>query len=380
MQTPPSYLDNLTPLRGITALLVAVYHFEDLMVRFVPDATSMFLGKCYLMVDIFFIMSGFIITHVYQETFRHLLAVNAFKRFIRARFARIYPMHLFMLLVIVASFIATGSHSTPIQDPKAIPTNLLLIHSFGIHNTFTWNVPSWSISAEWWCYICFPFIILFLNSNKKIAILVLFVFSLLGYLSIMYWLPRAGLYSQFGASVPHDLNVTFDFGFIRGLSGFIAGMLLYKLYEMPSARKIFSADWLFVIFALAAIACMHFAVPDIYCIPLFASIVICVACNSGVIHKAFQLRFLQLIGNISYSIYMLHVVVIFMIIETLNAFGIALPQAPHNDVPFWPGLLGCVGFLAIVIILSALTYRAIERPCRDFLNRKSATVTSVSFV
>jgi peptidoglycan/LPS O-acetylase OafA/YrhL len=55
------YLSNLTPLRGIAALLVAIFHFEMAIARFIPANLTMFFEKSYLMVDLFFIMSGFII-------------------------------------------------------------------------------------------------------------------------------------------------------------------------------------------------------------------------------------------------------------------------------------------------------------------------------
>jgi peptidoglycan/LPS O-acetylase OafA/YrhL len=65
-----NYLTTLTPLRGIAALVVAVYHFE-VVARFVAPESSMFLRKGYLMVDLFFILSGFIMLHVYGATFQN---------------------------------------------------------------------------------------------------------------------------------------------------------------------------------------------------------------------------------------------------------------------------------------------------------------------
>ena len=114
---------------------------------------------------------------------------------------------------------------------------------------------------------------------------------------------------------------------------------------------------------------MHFAVPDILCIPLFAGIVICTACNDGIIHKILDGRVLKYLGDISYSIYMLHVVVIFTILEILKAFELSLSVASAANFPFWPGLLACLGFLVVMIALSAVTYELVEKPCRDFINR-----------
>jgi peptidoglycan/LPS O-acetylase OafA/YrhL len=377
MQHQNSYLSNLTPLRGIAALLVAVYHFDDLMAQFVPTTVSLFISKGYLMVDVFFIMSGLIITHVYQESFRHGVGAITLGKFMGARFSRVYPMHFFTLLIVIASFLSSGEPPNDIMNPWAIPSNLLLIHSLHVHDMFTWNVSSWSISAEWWCYLIFPFLIRFLDTNKKIAVPLLVVFSLMTYWSIAYWLPRSGPLYPLGAPVPNDLNVTYDYGFLRGLSGFVVGMLLYKLFEMPQVRKVFSTDGIFWVFTLSAIVGMRFAIPDVACIPLFAGIVFCTACNGGMIHRAFQWRFLQMLGDVSYSIYMLHVILIFSILEGLRAFGIQLTAVQTHGVTFWPGLLGCIGFLTVLIVLSSWSYRWLEKPCRDFLNRKISPAASL---
>src|SRR5579872_5949172 len=100
------YISNLTPLRGIAALLVAVFHFEMAIARFVPAQHTMFFEKCYLMVDLFFIMSGFIIFHVYKEYFQSAIRKAALKKFFVARFARIYPLHIFSLALLITLVIA----------------------------------------------------------------------------------------------------------------------------------------------------------------------------------------------------------------------------------------------------------------------------------
>ncbi len=371
MQHSAPNLSNLTALRGITALLVAVYHFEDLFARFIPENISMFFSKCYLMVDVFFIMSGFIITHVYQEKFRDGVNSGDFRVFIIARFARVYPMHLLALLIILASFMTSGAEPDDIQNPAAILSNLLLIHSFGIHDSFTWNVPSWSISAEWWSYLLFPFLI-FCNRKwkvtAKLSLLVLVVFA---YVAMMYWLPRSGPLYPLGKVTPSDLNVTFDYGYLRGLSGFVVGMILYSLYEIRAARLVLGTDWVAFAFSAMMLGGLHWAVPDIVMIPVFAGLVISTASNEGVVHSIFQWRPLQFVGDISYSIYMLHVIVIFTTLEIFRVFGISMAKREGNLVDFWPGLLGCIAFLLVVIFLSWITYLKVEKPCRNSINRMS---------
>ena len=106
MQHKAPYLSNLTPLRGIAALLVAVFHFEMAIARFVPAKQTMFFEKSYLMVDLFFVMSGFIILHVYGDSFMQSITKINLRKFIVARFARIYPLHFFSLMLLVILVVA----------------------------------------------------------------------------------------------------------------------------------------------------------------------------------------------------------------------------------------------------------------------------------
>src|SRR5258708_40084565 len=116
---------NLTNLRGIAAVWVVLFHFQSLIVQVILPQQTKLVAKGYLMVDLFFIMSGFIICHVYQQSFQAGLTAGSFRRFIVARFARIYPLHLFTLLFLIILIAATKNWN-PVNDPKAIPSNIFL--------------------------------------------------------------------------------------------------------------------------------------------------------------------------------------------------------------------------------------------------------------
>ncbi len=257
MQLEHKYLANLTPLRGIAALWVVVFHFSDMVVTIVPTDESQLLHKGYLTVDLFFILSGFIICHVYQSSFQAGVSRTAFRNFAVARFARIYPLHVATLALTIALVPLTGWDET--CDPKAIPTNLLLMHSFGIHSIYTWNIPSWSISAEWWAYMAFPLLVRFLARHKRAAITVMTSLSIIMYLLILYCLPRE--YSPPGPG-NRSLDVTFDYGLLRGLAGFMLGMLLYAVYEQRRFATIFEKDLTALVLILGAMGCMHVGAND----------------------------------------------------------------------------------------------------------------------
>ncbi|HEX4849529.1 MAG TPA: acyltransferase family protein, partial [Puia sp.] len=69
-----TYISNLTPLRGIAALWVFFFHFQGLIATFIHSNTTHLVELGYLMVDLFFIMSGFIILHVYGDKFSKVIA------------------------------------------------------------------------------------------------------------------------------------------------------------------------------------------------------------------------------------------------------------------------------------------------------------------
>jgi peptidoglycan/LPS O-acetylase OafA/YrhL len=368
MQPTHRYLSNLTPLRGIAAIWVVVFHFQGLIVQFILPVQTQIVSKGYLMVDLFFIMSGFIICHVYQHSFQAGLSPGNFRKFIVARFARIYPLHFFTLLFLIILIAATKGWN-PVFDSKAIPANIFLVHSLGINKVFTWNVPSWSISAEWWAYMVFPLLIIFIKRKKALAITILGLFVVTAYVAIMFWIPRHDPFDP-NAVVPHNLDTTYDYGFLRGLAGFVAGMILYKIYETGMWNKFFQKDIAALLLILTTIACLHFGINDGFYILLFAALVLAFALNKGKLHSLCNNRFAQYLGKISYSIYLSS---IFLFIWFL--FGlIKLPGVKYlehsSSADFWTGFGYCVAFLIIHIGISSITYYIIEKPCRKYINAK----------
>ncbi len=370
MQPTHQYLSNLTPLRGIAALWVFVFHFEGVLVHFISPGSTQLIAKGYLMVDLFFIMSGFIMCHVYQKSFEAGPTARNFKRFIVARFARIYPLHLFVLIVLILWVARVGvGDLAMIYDPAAIPTNLLLIHSFGIHKVFTWNVPSWSISAEWWAYMVFPFLVFFLYQKKKLAAAALLLFVIISYIALMFWLPRKDPFDP-AAIVPHNLDISFDYGFLRGLAGFVAGMLVYKIYDAGLFRNIFQKDWTALLVILITLFCLHIGINDGFYVILFVLVIYTFACNKENVYKICNNRLAQYLGKISYSIYLNGMLVAF----PYFAGFIKLPGVQYTNsgasTSFLVGVGYCLVNLMIVTGLSTITYYGVEKPCRKYINAK----------
>ena len=361
------YLHNLTPLRGIAALWVATYHFGSLL-KLIPPKQTMLIEKGYLMVDLFFIMSGFIMWHVYAASFSERITETNFRRFMVARFARIYPLHLFTLFVLIGMSYISGNWN-PVNDPHAILTNVFMLQSMGFERLSTWNRPSWSLSAEWAAYMVFPLLALFMSQKKRLSRIVLPIGIVIAYFALVFLIPPMGI-GNADRLVLHKLDVTYDYGYIRGIAGFTLGMLCYGLYLDDRTRRYLSKDRVAVILAATALICMHFGTNDLFLILPFAGITLCFAANSGYIHKACNASVLQFLGKVSYSIYLVQWIATDLFTAGFRRFHLNVLFFPSVGAPsFLERLAVTLLFLLFLVFLSAITYNLIENPCRNFINR-----------
>lgn len=222
------YLTNLTPLRGVAALLTVVFHIDIVLSIFfggqlLDSKKSFFLSHMYVMVDFFFILSGFILCHVYAQNFKNSVNENSFKKFTIARFARVYPLHLFSLLLTTFFLFLLhqwGANVSPVLDVEnsfySFITNLFLLQSMNLHKWFTYTHASWSISTEWWMYMLFPFLVAPFMRLSKFGRLVIFALCIAGYLLIGYILaplvtvPDALSFLRSNEALPFSLNVSYQ--------------------------------------------------------------------------------------------------------------------------------------------------------------------------
>jgi peptidoglycan/LPS O-acetylase OafA/YrhL len=361
------YLHNLTPLRGIAAMWVATYHFGSLL-KLLPPKQTMLIEKGYLMVDLFFIMSGFIMRHVYAASFADKITETNCRRFIVARFARIYPLHLFTLFVLILMTYISGNWN-PVNDPHAILTNVFMLQSMGLERLSTWNRPSWSLSAEWAAYMVFPILALFMSRKKRLSRLVLPIGIAIAYFSLVYLIPPAGI-GNADRLVLHKLDVTYDYGYIRGIAGFTLGMLCYGLYLDDRIRAFLSKDTAAVILIATALIGMHLGINDLFLILPFAGITGCFAANSGYIHKICNTGALQFLGKVSYSIYLVQWIATDLFTAGFRRFHLNVVFFPRVGPPsFLERLAVTLLFLFFLVLLSGFSYNIIENPCRNFINR-----------
>ena len=188
-------LRALTSARGLAAWFVVLFHVRLSTVSLVGPEVTAFFDYGYLAVDFFFMLSGFVIWLNYADRLRarRLAEVPAF---LWRRLARIYPLHLFVLMGAVAFAIAhvvIGKPLPPRYDFADLPYHLLLIQTWGIGEmTMMWNVPAWSISCEFAAYLAFPLLAMTVDWQRwHSAALVAMALAIAGLLHLLAM--RAGV-------------------------------------------------------------------------------------------------------------------------------------------------------------------------------------------
>ncbi|MDQ6814525.1 MAG: acyltransferase [Bacteroidota bacterium] len=372
-----AYLITLTPLRGIAALLVVIFHCNLMLNPFMPPGYTHFVESGWMWVDFFFVLSGFIMTYVYGKYFKDGTAWGPYKKFIGARFARVYPLHLFTLIwaIICAIIIVKLSSSL---DPffadmfnfkTAASASLVLIQSLHLFTAAPLNTPSWSLSTEWWVYTIFPLFVPFFDGIKTKGKIIALLFLVAFFLFIRYYIgPLSGPFK----GTP-QINIVADFGFIRRLAGFLAGMLLFEFYKAKTGYSILKRSGSFVLFFTATLIMMHFGIMDLIIISMFPFILISAAYNDTTLKKILDTRPLQRLGDWSFSIYMVHVPLMMLywiyLVKKDPTYFSDLMKMVSSKPNYALGVVLCIVVVAATLVLASFTYRYVEVPSRNYLNK-----------
>lgn len=343
--TPPD-LRALTGLRFLAALWVVLYTaWPHLDVSWVPVAVT----KGYLGVETFFILSGFILSHVYLEA----VGDKRFRYggFLWARLARVYPLHLATLFGMIGLGLAAGlaglSIDGSLTDWRSLPANLTLTHAWGLAPSSAFNHPSWSISAEWAAYLGFPafaFVAWRMRNRPVLATMLAAAFAL-------------GLYAIFQPLAGYSLTeATFRWGALRIVPCFALGCALYLIHRrggIPLAGPVALTSGALVI-ASASLGLWD-AVTVLAAGGLILGLGSLDNARAGVLGS----RLGVYLGEISYSIYMVFAPVLLLMTNVAARLTGADDKRFHIIV--WLAVVAAIPITAMV------TYHLIERPARRAL-------------
>ena len=359
MKPTINYISSLTPLRGIAALLVVLFHYQAFSIMhgfpgLLDQLNSQFITKGYLWVDFFFILSGFVISHVYGEKLKNR-TTNVIKTYLWARFSRLYPLHVFIMLLFVILMIGLNllypdyamANWNPNNKISDFFISLFFLQTSGLTDTYSWNVPSWSVAAEWWTYIVAIGLIPLLNRGSVRYTILAFILALSGMVFITYQTPD------------YTLNAIFALGTVRCIFGFTIGIGLYQAYKSLLNRKsIWAKDWFLYVILICLIAILNFGIYDVVVIPFFGAFILCTSLNTGLPYKLLNTKPLVFLGDISYSIYLIHIFWLFFYWMWLDLYYI--PNYPGVMPAFWDNLLWITILMTLIISTSAFTYKFVE--------------------
>lgn len=290
----------LTSLRFVFALMVFAAHCYVIDSHF-----SHFLYKeGFVGVSFFFVLSGFIIAYNYQRKFEDKDVSR--RKFWVARFARVYPLHLATLLL----SLLTGGYLLAMNWDTVLRfcSQLFLLHPFvpKIEYFFSFNSPSWSLGCEQLFYVLFPFLALrFRNARGLFRVLI--VVGILVALG-MYFTPEEQRRAYWYVNP------------LTRLPDFLVGMLLFNLYDKRAKNwSLNRATWLEAGAIVLFLAFYYFGsaglLPKVYRYSVYywlpVSLVIYVfAVNKGRISRFLSNKYLVIGGDISYSMYLIHLFII----------------------------------------------------------------------
>jgi len=284
----------LDGLRGFAALMIVIWH--------APLAwTYHHLENLQLFVDLFFAISGFVIARSFGDLIEDGSDVM---KFARSRFLRLYPVHLFVLCLMIATELGQGAagmgqpFSSPQQSEGSAILHIFMVQSL-MQDHLAFNAPAWSISVEACMYAMFAAIcVVSVGSSGKDKAAFFATLSVIGALALAGSdrFPVNGLDS-----------------ICRGMIGFCAGAAAFYSRWEPS-RVVAKASW--------AVASIPFILPEMVTIAawFFAPLVVSLTMRRTPGSKFLSSRLAVWLGTISYSIYMVHW---FVVLRLLNVFDLA---------------------------------------------------------
>jgi peptidoglycan/LPS O-acetylase OafA/YrhL len=338
--------------RLTAAIAIMMWHF----LRYAPEGheeASLFLYRLMPLMEMFFMISGFLIMERYGDTL--LKERGSFRHYLLRRLARFYPLYLATLaffclvaLAVDAGYVGTGSPGR--YDWSALPANIFLVQAWGLTDTLTFNYVAWSMSAEWFCYLLLPVIILAYRKAGKMGLLAL-ALALIVALEIAVARGIIPFASWLEANT---------WGAYRAFADFALGALV-AIAVRDSRLRLTShlPAWALFLAALVAMATRQ----DSYVIVgVLALAMFCAAlAERNRPEGSAYLVFLHPVGKTSLGIYLIHPVI--------EAIGFAVVWRmliePRVDVSFYVYWLLPA---ATVIMVAILSERHFERPMARLIN------------
>ncbi|HLG89424.1 MAG TPA: acyltransferase [Alphaproteobacteria bacterium] len=335
----------LTSLRGVAAIWVLLFHLELERPVFPAGLSkALAIGRGYVAVDLFFVLSGFVMALTYAESFRTRPFAVAYPDFLLRRIARVMPLNAVIVPALAAivwlSPWQAGDSFAAARDPWAVLANLFLVQDWGLAPSI--DKPAWSVSIEMGVYLLYPFLLALAWSRG-------WLLALLGGAAGLAWVSTSG-----HGVVSQGLLVG---DIVRGLAGFTFGLLCFRAYAVGRPRVLERLEpAVILLFWTLAV----WSPVDLWPILACPAVVLCLAAERGPFARLLSLEPLHYLGRISYSIYLVH----YPILGGLNFPAV-------GRVPYAALAIG------LTLLVASATYRWIELPARRRIARLAGNIATV---
>ena len=360
----------LTGLRAIAAILVVLFHYKYIVpgLGASPAPGARVIQTGFVGVSLFFVLSGFILAYTYIDDDGALR--GTWKDFLFARFARVYPVYLFALVIALPIFIDISLvHPVGVMKLKdtlrtAFLTPLLL-QGWTPKRAWMWNGPGWSLSAEAFFYLLFPVIGVWLarQSSRRLKLVVFLACLAIAAPQTVFGFSRPGGIESVTSSSYGPWVAFLKFSPLIHLPQFVIGVVT-GLAFVRRKEPVKNTDWLTlaVIAAITAVLVSSQRIPYLLLqggamAPLFALAIYSLACGGGIAGKLLAHPGTVRMGEASYALYLLHMPLSWYLTKALQLMGWPRIEA-------WTGL---IGFVVIALMFSFATFSAVEQPARQRL-------------
>jgi peptidoglycan/LPS O-acetylase OafA/YrhL len=354
---PP--LPALTGIRTLLAIFIILFHFTPPHLGLLYP----FIDNGYVFVGVFFLISGYVLTYNYADRAKTLSK----REFWLARFSRLYPVYLLVLLLSFSMLQAEWQARPHAEFWQGIVLTPLVLQGWSPSVATFWNTVAWTLTSECVLYLAFPWLIRLPWPKKPLHLVTLLIMlwgigliphSLYLYLNPDHIVGPIDRYSssqliRFLKYTPLPYVCTF-------LTGVTLGKLQHALVITPRQRLLLSA------ISLAAVGIFFYTLvghtPYLLMhgglmTPIFAALVLGLS-GPHYISALFSWRPLLLIGESSYCLYLLH----FNVFQLLHTYHV--PERLHLAV-LDPWLS-----YAILIVLALGVYHLVETPARKTILKR----------
>lgn len=354
----PARIQPLLSLGFIALAWVVLNQFRTHLGLHAGDRSGL-VFKGYLGAELFFVLSGFLVSHFYVTAEQH--GGFNYASLLRRGLARVYPLHLVvivvMALLVAAARIGGAPAPTGVFDLRGLIANITLIQAWGVTPTVTWNFPSWLISAEWFALIVFPVTAKIALAPRRPAWLIIA-------LALALFVVAFNLAAEKGVLFT---DMTAQIGALQTVPAFLMGAGLYQLgrrHSLPLAwaETLAVGAGVWIVFSAAA------RLSDLAIWPAFAVLVFALAETSKSAKPALSFAPLPYLGSIAYSVYL-----VYLPVDIVYFHGVQrLFGAPHGAFAWvvWAGVF------PVILLTGALAHHALAGPAQAWFAAREQRVSA----